>query len=112
MRGRQEPEFLVPTDVDDAHEPGGRRTVCAALLIRMSSGSCAATSSARATTWAGSRRSMPTTRSRCNQSALSSIAAKRRTASLGNRLVIVVCGPSRNNRSAMYMPVLQGHQTP
>ena len=51
------------------------------------------------------RRSIPTTRSRC-QSALSSIAAKRRTASFGKRVVIVVCAPSRSSRNAMYMPIL------
>ena len=51
-----------------SRQPGERRTVCAALLIRMSSGPCAATDSARAITWAGSRRSMPTTRRRSIQS--------------------------------------------
>ena len=45
-------------------------------------------------------------RSRCSQSALSGIAAKRRTASFGKRVVIVVCAPSRSSRSAMYMPIL------
>ena len=72
----------------------------------MSSGPCAATESASATTCAGSRRSMPTIRSRCSQSALSGIAVKRRTASCGKRVVIVVCAPSRSSRSAMYMPIL------
>jgi hypothetical protein len=48
---------------------------------------------------------MPTMRSRCIQSAESSQAAKRRAASCGNRVVIVVCAPSRSNRSAMYMPI-------
>ena len=83
-----------------------RRTVCAALLMRMSSGPAAATESASATTWAGSRRSVPTTRNRCSQSALSGIAVNRRTASFGKRVVIVVCAPSRSSRSAMYMPIL------
>ncbi len=45
-------------------------------------------------------------RSRCIQSALSGIAVNRRTASLGKRVVIVVCAPSRSSRSAMYMPIL------
>ena len=45
-------------------------------------------------------------RSRCSQSALSGMAANRRTASFGNRVVIVVCAPSRSSRSAMYMPIL------
>ena len=49
---------------------------------------------------------MPTIRSRCSQSALSGIALKRRTASFGKRVVIVVCAPSRSSRSAMYMPIL------
>ena len=48
---------------------------------------------------------MPTIRSRCSQSALSSIAAKRRAASFGNRVVMVVWAPSRRSRSAMYMPI-------
>ena len=30
---------------------------------------------------------------------------KRRTASRGKRVVIVVCAPSRSRRSAMYMPI-------
>ena len=82
-----------------------RRTVCAALLIRMSSGPSAAVRSARATTWEGSRRSMPTMRSRCSQSALSGSAAKRRAASRGKRVVMVVCAPSRSRRRAMCMPI-------
>jgi hypothetical protein len=49
---------------------------------------------------------MPTILRRWIQSALSSIAEKRRTASWGNRVVIVVCAPSRSRRSAMYMPIL------
>ena len=49
---------------------------------------------------------MPTILSRSIQSALSSSAEKRRTASWGNRVVIVVCAPSRSSRSAMYMPIL------
>ena len=49
---------------------------------------------------------MPTTLSRSIQSALSSSAENRRTASCGNRVVIVVCAPSRSSRSAMYMPIL------
>ncbi len=48
---------------------------------------------------------MPTIRSRCSQSAASSIAPKRRAASFGKRVVIVVCAPSRSSRSAMYMPI-------
>ena len=48
---------------------------------------------------------MPTIRSRCSQSALSGIAVNRRTASSGNRVVMVVCAPSRSSRSAMYMPI-------
>jgi hypothetical protein len=88
-----------------AYAPGVRRTVCAALLIRMSSGPWALTESARAITWAGSRRSIPTIRRRCSQSPLSGIAANRRTASWGNRVVTVVCAPSRSSRTAMYMPI-------
>ena len=80
---------------------GERRTVWAALLIRMSSGPAAATSSASETTWVGSRRSIPTILSRWIQSALSSSAAKRRTASFGNRVVIVVRAVA-SRRSAMY----------
>ena len=72
----------------------------------MSSVPASATESASATTCAGSRRSIPTIRRRCSQSALSSIAVKRRTASVGNRVVIVVWAPSRSSRSAMYMPIL------
>ena len=74
--------------------------------MMMSSGPSAATSSVSETTWVGSRRSMPTILSRCSQSAESSIAAKRRTASLGKRVVIVVWAPSRSSRSAMYIPIL------
>ena len=48
---------------------------------------------------------MPTTRSRCSQSALSGIPLNRRTASFGKRVVIVVCAPSRSSRSAMYIPI-------
>ncbi len=48
---------------------------------------------------------MPTIRSRSSHSALSSIPAKRRAASRGKRVVIVVCAPSRSSRSAMYMPI-------
>ena len=44
--------------------------------------------------------------SRSSQSALSGIAANRRAASRGNRVVIVVVAPSRSSRSAMYMPIL------
>ena len=44
-------------------------------------------------------------RRRSSHSALSSIAAKRRTASPGKRVVIVVWAPSRSSRSAMYMPI-------
>ena len=44
-------------------------------------------------------------RSRSIHSALSSIALKRRTASSGKRVVIVVCAPSRSSRSAMYIPI-------
>ena len=62
-------------------------------------------SSASATTWPGLRRSMPTMCSRCSQSALSAIAAKRRAASRGKRVVIVVWAPSRSRRSAMYIPI-------
>ena len=40
-----------------------------------------------------------------SQSALSGIAVKRRTASLGKRVVMVVWAPSRSSRSAMYMPI-------
>ena len=36
---------------------------------------------------------------------LSGIAAKRRAASRGKRVVIVVWAPSRSSRSAMYMPI-------
>ena len=46
------------------------------------------------------------TRRRSIQSALSSIAVKRRTASSGKRVVIVVWAPSRSSRSAMYIPIL------
>ena len=49
---------------------------------------------------------MPTILSRWIQSALSSIAEKRRIASLGKRVVIVVCAPSRSSRRAMYIPIL------
>ena len=49
---------------------------------------------------------MPTILSRCSQSAESSIAENRRTASFGNRVVIVVSAPSRSSRSAMYIPIL------
>ncbi len=49
---------------------------------------------------------MPTTLSRSIHSALSGIALNRRTASLGKRVVIVVCAPSRSSRSAMYIPIL------
>src|SRR6476646_5750320 len=73
--------------------------------MRMSSGPTALTSSVRATTWVGSRRSMPTILSRWIQSAESSMAEKRRTASRGKRVVIVVWAPSRSRRSAMYMPI-------
>ncbi len=45
-------------------------------------------------------------RRRCSQSALSSMAAKRRIASFGNRVVIVRWAPSRSSRNAMYMPIL------
>ncbi len=34
------------------------------------------------------------------------MALKRRMASFGNRVVIVVWAPSRSSRSAMYMPIL------
>ncbi len=34
------------------------------------------------------------------------MALKRRMASLGKRVVTVVCAPSRSSRSAMYMPIL------
>ncbi len=88
-----------------AYDSGERRTVWAALLIRMSSGPRAATESARATTAAGLRRSMPTMRSRCSHSALSGIPRKRRAASRGKRVVIVVWAPSRSSRRAMYMPI-------
>ena len=91
--------------ISGANASGVRRTVCAALLMSTSSGPAAATLSASATTCAGSRRSMPTMRRRCSQSPLSSIAVKRRTASFGKRVVIVVCAPSRSSRSAMYMPI-------
>ena len=49
---------------------------------------------------------MPTTLSRSIQSSLSGSALKRRTASLGKRVVIVVWAPSRSSRSAMYIPIL------
>ncbi len=49
---------------------------------------------------------MPTTLSRWIQSALSGSDEKRRTASRGKRVVMVVCAPSRSSRSAMYMPIL------
>ncbi len=49
---------------------------------------------------------MPTTLSRSIQSAASGRDANRRTASLGKRVVIVVCAPSRSSRSAMYIPIL------
>jgi hypothetical protein len=39
-----------------------------------------------------------------SHSPLSGIDENRRAASLGKRVVIVVCAPSRSNRSAMYMP--------
>ena len=48
---------------------------------------------------------MPTIDSRCSHSALSSIAANRRAASLGKRVVMVRCAPSRSSRRAMYMPI-------
>ena len=48
---------------------------------------------------------MPTIFSRCSHSALSGIALKRRTASLGKRVVMVVWAPSRSRRRAMYMPI-------
>src|SRR5659263_559463 len=48
--------------------------------MRMSSGPAAATESASATTWAGSRRSIPTMVSRSSHCALSGIAAKRAVA--------------------------------
>ena len=34
------------------------------------------------------------------------MALKRRMASFGKRVVIVVCAPSRSSRRAMYMPIL------
>ncbi len=34
------------------------------------------------------------------------MALKRRMASFGKRVVMVVCAPSRSSRSAMYMPIL------
>ncbi len=89
-----------------AYEPGERRTVCAALLMRMSSGPAAATASVRPITCAGSRRSRPTMRRRCTHSCASGRPAKRRTASRGKRVVIVVWAPSRRRRSAMCMPIL------
>ena len=39
-------------------------------------------------------------------SALSGIARKRRAASRGNRVVMVVWAPSRSSLRAMYMPIL------
>ena len=49
------------------------------------------------------------TRSQCAQRSGVRIdqvmAVKRRTASLGNRVVMVVWAPSRSSRSAMYMPI-------
>ncbi len=39
-------------------------------------------------------------------SALSGIALKRRIASLGKRVVMVVWAPSRSSISAMYIPIL------
>ena len=48
---------------------------------------------------------MPTTLSRWIQSSLSGSEEKRRTASLGKRVVMVVWAPSRSRRSAMYMPI-------
>src|SRR6478735_2582132 len=87
------------------YAPGDRRTVCVALLIRMSRLPAAATSSASAMTCAGSRRSMPTILSRSIHSGASGRLLKRRTASRGNRVVIVVCAPSRRRRSALYMPI-------
>lgn len=95
----------VSAAISSLYACGERRTVCAALLIRMSSGPSAATESASATTWAGSRRSIPTIFRRWIHSALSGIDLKRRIASLGKRVVMVVCAPSRSSRSAMYMPI-------
>jgi hypothetical protein len=43
--------------------------------------------------------------SRCSHSPLSGMAANRRAASRGKRVVIVVWAPSRSSRSAMYMPI-------
>lgn len=48
---------------------------------------------------------MPTILSRWIQSSLSGMALKRRIASLGKRVVTVVCAPSRSSRSAMYIPI-------
>ena len=48
---------------------------------------------------------MPTTLSRWIHSSLSGSELKRRTASLGKRVVMVVWAPSRSRRSAMYMPI-------
>ena len=98
--------IATSASINAAYASGDRRTVCAALLIRMSSGPCALTESARRTTCAGFRRSMPTMLRRCSQSDASGMAAKRRAASRGNRVVIVVWAPSRRSRSAMYIPIL------
>ncbi|MEG8035204.1 hypothetical protein QP157_07720 [Sphingomonas sp. LR61] len=48
---------------------------------------------------------MPTTLRREIQSAESGRLVNRRTASRGNRVVMVVWAPSRSRRSAMYMPI-------
>ncbi len=66
----------------------------------------AATSSASAMTWPGSRRSMPDDPQPVQPVGAvvhRGEAARRRRC--GKRVVIVVCAPSRSSRSAMYIPI-------
>ncbi|RKT18652.1 short subunit dehydrogenase [Streptomyces sp. 1114.5] len=90
-----------------AYDSGGRRSVWAALLTRMSSGRPSARNwSVSSMTWRGSRRSMATTVSRSHQCSLPSAARKRRTVSCGKRLVTISSAPSRNIIRASWKPIL------
>ncbi len=89
-----------------AYDCGGRRTVCAALLTRMSRGSPVwRNSSHRPSTWRGSRRSTARTVSRSSHFSLPGSARKRRTASCGNREVTSTSAPSRSIISASWKPI-------
>ncbi|KRD01429.1 hypothetical protein ASE41_34975 [Streptomyces sp. Root264] len=90
-----------------AYDSGGRRTVCAALLTRMSNGSPSWRSSSHSpSTCRGSRRSTARTVSRCSHRSLPGSARKRRTASCGNREVTTISAPSRSIISASWKPIL------